>query len=237
MLKILEYAIGNDTILPYYQGIVDIKTKQIGKYESLMRIKDQTGKIHSPYPFLEIAKKSKYYPAMTQTIIKKTLSDFKDRTEEVSLNISVYDIENKDTVSMIKALLADFAEPHRIVFELTESETIEDYVKITEFISEVKKFGAKISIDDFGSGYSNFAYLAQFNADFLKIDGSIIKNIASDSLYYQVADSIKDFAKKLGIKSVAEFVSNEDIAKKVEELGIDYAQGFLYAVPKPIEEL
>lgn len=237
MLKILEYAIGNDTILPYYQGIVDIKTKQIGKYESLMRIKDQTGKIHSPYPFLEIAKKSKYYPAMTQTIIKKTLSDFKDRTEEVSLNISVYDIENKDTVSMIKALLADFAEPHRIVFELTESETIEDYAKITEFISEVKKFGAKISIDDFGSGYSNFAYLAQFNADFLKIDGSIIKNIASDSLYYQVADSIKDFAKKLGIKSVAEFVSNEDIAKKVEELGIDYAQGFLYAVPKPIEEL
>ena len=237
MLKILEYAINNDSIEPYYQAIVDIRTKQTVKYESLMRIKDQDGKIYSPYPFLEVAKKSKYYPAMTRTVVKKTLVDFAARDEEVSLNISVYDIENEDTVSMIKKSLMEFPEPKRVIFELTESETLEDYAKITEFIEEIKKLGAKISIDDFGSGYSNFAYLAKFNADFLKIDGSIIKNIASDRLYYQIADSIKDFAKKLGIKTVAEFVSNEEIAKKAEELGIDYGQGFLYAVPKPICEL
>lgn len=237
MLSILKNAIENDRIVPYYQAIVTIKSRRTTKYESLIRLIDENGKVYTPYFFLEVAKKSKYYSILTRTMIEKSLFDFEKRTEEIAINLSVEDIEDKETVAFIKNAIVNFKDPSRITFELTETEAIQDYKTITTFIKSVKELGVKIAIDDFGSGYSNFAYLAQFNADILKIDGTIIKEIATDSNSYQIAAAINDFAKRLGMKTVAEFVFNQEIDDIVKELKIDFAQGYYHAQPVPVEKL
>lgn len=237
MLHTLKNAIENDRIVPYYQAIVNVKTRCTTKYESLMRLIDENGKVYTPYFFLEIAKKSKYYSTLTRTMIEKTLFDFGAREEDIAINLSVEDIEDKETVAFIKNAIINFKEPARITFELTETEAIQDYLSITTFIKTVKELGVKIAIDDFGSGYSNFAYLAQFNADILKIDGTIIKEIAVDNNSYQIAATIHDFAKRLGMRTVAEFVFNHETDEIVKELKIDFAQGYYHAEPLPIEKL
>ncbi|MDD2384732.1 MAG: EAL domain-containing protein [Sulfurospirillaceae bacterium] len=237
MLNTLKHAIEHDRIIPYYQAILHVKTRRITKYESLIRLIDENGILYTPYFFLEVAKKSKYYSTLTRMMIEKTLTDFKTRTESVAINLSVEDIEDTATVNFIKDAVMNFPEPSRIIFELTETEAIRDYQTITSFIKVFKALGIKIAIDDFGSGYSNFAYLAQFNANILKIDGTIIKTIASDDNSYQIAAAINDFAKRLGMQTVAEFVCNKDIDDIVKELHIDFAQGYFHAEPLPIEQL
>ncbi len=119
----------------------------------------------------------------------------------------------------------------RVTFEILESEAIEDFKKIEKFISEIKRYGAKIAIDDFGSGYSNFSYLIRIHVDYIKIDGSLIHNIDVDKSALLVVETIVSFAKKLGIKTVAEFVHSSVIMDKVKELEIDYSQGFYIDEP------
>ncbi|MFA7609853.1 MAG: EAL domain-containing protein [Sulfurimonas sp.] len=120
----------------------------------------------------------------------------------------------------------------KIVFEIVESEYIEKFEDVMRFIAKVKKYNCKIAIDDFGTGYSNFEYLIKLKADYLKIDGSLIKNIDKDKNAYIVVSTIVDFAKKLGMKTVAEFVESEEIFNIVKNLGIDYSQGYYFCEPK-----
>ena len=114
----------------------------------------------------------------------------------------------------------------RVIFELLESDAIEEFKRVERFISEVKRYGAKIAIDDFGSGYSNFGYLTKMSADFIKIDGSLIKDMDVDNNAFIVVETIVQFAKKLGIKTIAEFVHSSTVMDKVKEMGIDYSQGY-----------
>lgn len=237
MLRILKNAIEYNRIVPYYQAIVHLKSNKITKYESLIRLIDEDGTLYTPYAFLEVAKKSKYYSALTRIMIEKTLFDFKHRTESVAINLSVEDIEDPQTVLFLEDAIKHFPEPSRITFELTETEAIRDYRIIIAFMKAFKALGVQIAIDDFGSGYSNFAYLSQFNANILKIDGTIIKTITTDPNAFQIAAAINDFAKRLAMQTVAEFVFDEATHESVKALEIDFAQGYYHAMPLPIEHL
>ena len=110
---------------------------------------------------------------------------------------------------------------------------IVDFEDVVEFIHTVKGFGCKIAIDDFGSGYSNFSYLSKLDVDYIKIDGSLIKNINQDHDHLFTVESILFFAHRKGIKTIAEFVEEEPIFAKMVELGIDYSQGYLFSTPQP----
>jgi EAL domain-containing protein (putative c-di-GMP-specific phosphodiesterase class I) len=124
-----------------------------------------------------------------------------------------------------------------LVLEITESESIEDYAMVKDFIDSVHFAGFQVAIDDFGSGYSNFAYLVEMQPDYLKIDGSIIKEILTDTNSRLVTESIVDIARKLNIAVVAEFVINEAIEAVLIQLGVDYAQGYFYGAPKALSEI
>jgi len=125
----------------------------------------------------------------------------------------------------------------RVVFELLESENIELYPEAEAFVEEMKELGCQIAIDDFGTGYSNFSYLVNLKVDYIKIDGSLIKNIHTDKNTQIVVETIISFAKKLGVKTVSEFVSNDVIFETVEKLGVDIVQGYYIDEPKPIERI
>jgi len=224
-------AVEDSRIVPYYQPIVDNKTNQIVKYECLARLVDQNGKILSPLLFIPVAKKIKIYNEVTKIILEKAFETFEYSEYEFNVNLSIEDIINNEVFSFIMDKLKTSGAASRVTFELLESEAIQDFKKVERFVNEVKRYGAKVAIDDFGSGYSNFSYLTQMRINYIKIDGSLIKNIDVDKPTLLVVETIVEFAKKLGIKTIAEYVHSSVIMDKVKELDIDYAQGFYIDEP------
>lgn len=233
--KRIKDAIENNRIEPLFQPIVDTKTSKIVKYEALMRMIDEKGEYLSPIHFLELAKKNKLYPKLTKIIIEKTFEIFKNIDAQVSINLSVHDVLNEDVYSTIIEKLHEYKLGDKIVFELIESDGIENYKEVIEFINEVKKTGAKISIDDFGTGYSNFEYIMKLKVDYIKIDASMIKDIDKNLNSQMVTETIIDFARKMNIQTIAEFVHSQSVFDVVKELGIDFAQGYFFGKPQKLD--
>ncbi len=173
---------------------------------------------------------------LTQKVIKKAFDYFANKDVEFSINLSLEDILHKPTIEFLKEKLEENRNAaQRLIVEIVEEEGIENYQEICDFIEKLKSYGCKIAIDDFGTGYSNFEYLMKLNVDIVKIDGSMIKYINQDLNAKIVTELIVTFAKKLNIKTVAEFVHSQEIHEIVTDMGIDFSQGFYLGVPKPIE--
>lgn len=234
----IKSALADGRIRVFYQALYNNKTQEIEKYESLVRLIEEDGKVISPFFFLDIAQRSNYYLAITKTVFDQACETFSTRDKEFSVNLSGIDIEDDYTRNhIINHLEANPSIAKRIVFELLEDENFSDYKVLNSFVTKVKSMGAKIAIDDFGSGYSNFIRLLEFQPDILKIDGSLIKHIATDEFSLNVVKTMKDFADKIGIKTIAEFVADEEIQKIIQELDIDYSQGYYIAEPLPVEKI
>lgn len=235
IIEKLRYAIKHDGIYPVFQPIYNNKTKRVTKYEALVRMRDTDGNVIPPNLFLENAKESGLYPNITRIMIEKTLVKFRDIKCEVSINLSIIDIRDKKVREFILDAVKNFPEPKRIVFELLETERINDFELINDFIDKLKKIGGKIAIDDFGSGYSNMIYLARIKSDYIKMDGSIIKELLTDEKVVQTVEVINNYSKITNQRVIAEFVSNKEIQKKIEQIGVAFSQG--YYIGKPKEEL
>jgi len=227
----LKRAIEKDMIVPYYQPIYDNITDKIVSYECLIRLIDENGKIVSPYLFLNVAKKSRLYKTLTKIMIEKSCIHFKDLDYDFSINLSVEDILDADIVDYIKEKIAQYNVAKKIVFEILESDGIENYEEVSIFTREMKGLGCRIAIDDFGSGYSNFEHLLKLNIDYIKIDGTLIQNLDKDISAQIIVETIVDFAKRLNILTVAEFVHNADVYEKVKELNVNRTQGYFLSEP------
>ncbi len=232
--KKLKDAIDADRFTLFYQGVHDADTQDIYEYEALIRIIDTDGSIISPNYFLEIAKKSRLYPHITKFVIRTIFQQLRTTPHRYSINLSVADILNSDVTSMLYSLLAQSDVGNRLIFEILESEGIENHTEISAFITKVKAFGCRIAIDDFGTGYSNFAHILRLNVDYLKIDASLIKHLDVDLSAQDIVRTIVEFSHRLNIKTIAEFVHSQDVYDECKELGIDYLQGYYLSEPKPL---
>ena len=234
----IKKALKHDKVIPFYQAIFDVD-KNIVKYETLMRIEDlnEKGEIVylSPYFFLDISVKTKQYLQLSNQIISKALKDLKKTDKQISINLSFKDILDSEFIVFLDESLKKITneDKSRVVFEILESDYISDYTLLEEFISKYRKQGIKIAIDDFGTGYSNFAHILKIRPNYIKIDGSLIKNIYSDKNSYEMVKSIIDFSKALNIRVIAEFVHSQEVFDSLVELGVDELQGFYLAEPKP----
>ncbi|XPV67841.1 MAG: EAL domain-containing protein [Halarcobacter sp.] len=231
----LMRAIDNDKIVPLFQPIIDCNTMEIIKYEALMRIESDKDDYIVPIHFLDISKENKLYSKLTLIMLQKTFDICKKTKYKFSINLTKDDMANDEIIKFIENQFKLFDFASNITFEILESEGINNYDEIISFITLVKKYGATISIDDFGTGYSNFEYLLKLNFDYLKIDASMIKNIDKDEKSQLVTKTIVEFAQRIGVKTIAEFVSNKEILSKVKELDIDYAQGYYLGEPSVID--
>ncbi len=229
----IRKALDNSGLIPYFQPIIDNKTQKVIKYEALSRLVDEDGIIHPPDKFIPTAKKIKIYDKVTKEVINKTFDTFKDNSLEFSINLSFEDIINQEIYDFIISKLKELEFGQRVTFELLESEKVKDFKKVIRFFNEIKRYGAQVAIDDFGSGFSNFSYLTKFNLDYIKIDGSLIKDLDIDTNAQLVVKTIVSFAKQLGIKTVAEYVHSSTILSTVKSMGIDYSQGFYIDKPHP----
>ena len=229
--KIIKKSILQHNVIPFFQPIYNIKLHRVDKYESLMRLKTDEDTYMQPSQFLQISKRSKLYPRLTKEIFANVTEEINSHKVEYSINLSVDDILDKETSSFILKKLEKSDVGSWLVFEILESEGIKNYKEVTKFLREIKVLGAKIAIDDFGSGYSNFEYILKLDVDFLKVDGSLIKNIDINEDMQIIAGTIVNFAKKLNIKTIAEFVHSRDIYEKIKDMGFDYAQGYYIGKP------
>ncbi|MEH6443585.1 MAG: EAL domain-containing protein [Oceanospirillaceae bacterium] len=231
----LREALSEDRVQPYFQVIVDNITGERSKAEALVRLIEPDGKVISPFFFLEAAKISRQYYQITHLMIEKSLQEIANSDMTVSINFTIEDTQRTETVLFLKQQLEKYDCADRFIIELTESEGIENYDDAIEFIRDIHSLGAKVAIDDFGTGYSNFMHLMSLNSDFLKIDGSIVKRLLDDPNAEIIVKALVNFAKDLGMKTVAEFIDSQALQDKVTELGVDYSQG--YHLGKPVAHL
>lgn len=227
----LRSALDEKRIVPFFQPIIEVSSGRILKYECLARMIDETGQPISPAQFLPVAKKIRLYRYITHCMIEQCFARFADNQYEFSLNLSCEDLLDPQLCSEIIIRLHNTDMAKRVVFEILESEGIENYESVRLFIDKVKALGCRIAIDDFGTGYSNFEHLLRLNVDLIKIDGSLIRQLDTDDNALTLTRGIVRFAGELGIKTVAEFVHSPAIYAQVKALGIDYAQGACIGMP------
>ena len=226
----LKEAIDSYNIVSYFQPIVNNQTRKIEKYESLVRLIDKDHNIISPYHFLEIAKEGKYYHEITTIVLRNSFRALFNTDIEITINLSALDMEDERTKNDFFTLLEKYkTEAHRITIELIEDEKIRNEKSTKKFIEEIKQYGVKIALDDFGKGLSNFTRIQSYQPDYIKIDGSLIRNIEHDNFSRDLVQTIVFFAKKQNIQTIAEYVENESIYNILKDLGVDYSQGHYFS--------
>lgn len=231
--KEIKEAVIEDNFVPFFQPIYDREAK-IFKYEALARLKKlEAGKISyiPPVKFLDIAVKTKYYAHISKMVIFKSLDMAKEKNVQMSINISKKDILNSEFLKELKEKIKTLGIGNQITFEITESEDISHHRYLKNFIVEFRDIGVKFAIDDFGSGFSNFSFILEVSPDFIKIDGSLIKNIDNSKNSYELVKSIVAFSHALDKKVVAEFVHSKEVFDIAYELGVDLFQGYYFAQP------
>lgn len=235
MLQILKDALAQDRIIPYFQGIYDNRQGCINMYEALIRILDDQGNMYYPNQFLSIAKEADLYETLSVVMVKKVMEMFLNKNVTVTINLNVRDIYDRDMIKMIFKYLKEEKHPENFVFELVESEEVKDYSYIKQFADSIHEYGARIAIDDFGSGFSNLMHIIRIDADIIKIDGDIIKGVCTDEKCREFLEMINDWCHHKNKEIVAEFVENKDIQKAVRDIGVTHSQGYYYAKPEPWE--
>ena len=231
-VKQLKVGFRENLFQAYFQPIVDTQTQKVHKYEALIRYITKEGVEIAPYNFINVAKKTKLYPNIIKIVIQDAFRLIKNKNKRVSVNISFDDIANEETTAFIYEILELNKEYTEFLeFEILESEEISDFNEVSKFIAEIKKFNCIVGVDDFGAGYSNFNLLTLLDIDFVKIDGSLIEKINTSKDLEIIVNTIANFSKEFKVKTVAEYVSNEDIYNKIKELKIDYCQGYYFDKP------
>lgn len=236
-VKRIRDAIRDERIEVYAQPIIDARTGVVAKYECLMRLADEDGKIYTPYFFLEAAQRARLYKDLTRIVITRSFSFFADRDEVFSINLSARDIVNVETAEMLLEQAQKTGVAPRLILELVESEGIESFEQVRCFLARARAIGCRIAVDDFGTGYSNFEYLMKLDIDYIKIDGSLIRHVDVDENSRVVAETVVGFAQRLGLSTIAEFVHSDAVKAVVEEMGVDYLQGFLLGEPMPLAKI
>jgi diguanylate cyclase (GGDEF)-like protein/PAS domain S-box-containing protein len=212
-------------------------------YELLIRMRDELGNIVMPSEFLPAAERYNLSDKVDRWVIAHALSwlrnqpDLVDRLHLCSINLSGQSMGNEDILRFILEHIDGGCVPaEKLCFEVTETAAISDLVQATRFISLLKDRGCMFALDDFGSGFSSFAYLKKLPVDFLKIDGSFVRDICNDSIDLAMVRSINEIGHVMGKKTIAEFVEDRGVLDILRSVGVDYAQGYAIGRPQPLEQ-
>jgi EAL domain-containing protein (putative c-di-GMP-specific phosphodiesterase class I)/GGDEF domain-containing protein len=213
-----------------YQPVIDSKTGTIKSYEALLRMIDDNGQVCSAGPLIPIAEKYGFINKIDIFVLESALRELELSTEvHISINVSNISVHNKEWINIARKLLINRELASRLIIELTETGVQRNLKKIAEFVEAVQALGCKVAIDDFGAGYTSFAQLKIL--DYIKIDGTFIKDIEENPDSVLFVRTLQEFARAFGVKTVAEFVETGNVAKTLIDLGVDYLQGYYFGKP------
>lgn len=241
----INEALDQGRFVLYYQDIVEtggMPRQQLGQHiEILARIADADGRLALPGAFLPAAERYSVINATDRWVVREVFEwmthPTAPRPAVISVNLSGPTISDAGFLEFVlKTLEETCVDPHRICFEVTETAAIAKLSNAVSLISRLKQRGFLFALDDFGSGLSSFAYLKNLPVDFVKIDGTFVKDIVVDPIDCAMVRSINDLGHLMGKKTIAEYVENARVLAAVRDLGVDYAQGYWIARPQPLSE-
>jgi len=240
-IDFIKEALENERLTCLYQPIFNTKTKEIVKYEALVRLidKEDPEKLISPFYFMDVIKGTSQYIKMSKLVFKHVFDTLNAYPEiEISVNVDLKDLYNNDMMNLIQTNLLTYKKTaNRLTFEILEEHEVEDYDKVEYLFKQLKAYGSKVALDDFGSGFANYSYLIRLDLDILKIDGSLIRELQNNTNAAKIVlKSIQELAVKFNYQLVAEFVSHQDIYEMVKDLDIEQSQGFYLGEPRPITD-
>ena len=247
----LNQALSEHRFCLYTQKIISIeKNSEDNRYEILIRLQDEQGKLIPPGAFIPAAERYDLMPAIDRWVIyrfftyyeqysqQQTISKSSPANTLYSINLSGASINNKPFRLFLQEQFNRFQiDPTTICFEITETAAIANLATASLFMQELKEIGCSIALDDFGSGMSSLTYLKNLPVDYLKIDGSFVKNIVNDEIDCTAVEFFNRLGQIMNLKTVAEFVEDEAILQKLKEIGVDYAQGYGIDLPIPLNPL
>ncbi len=239
----ISEALNNDRFKLYAQPICPLKNNKNDRLhlEVLVRMLDANGKLIAPNAFIPAAERYNQMLAIDQHIITKTFEHIRNQDDTelyYSINLSGNSLSDRNLSRFITdQISAHEIDPGRLCFEITETTAITNLINARHLIDEIKKLGCRFSLDDFGSGLSSFEYLKNLPVDYLKIDGSFVRDMANNKIDHAMVAAINQIGHIMDIKTIAEFVESDSIMRKLQRLNVDFAQGYAIARPAPIEEI
>lgn len=240
-VPLIRDAIANDKFKLVFQPVLDIKQNHVSHYESLIRMVGSDGRLITPNHFIPVAENMGLIHDIDLWVVSHAIDVLRDMPAHQShiamnINLSSYAFQDKALLPTLRKKLEQTGvRAERITFEITETAAIANYDQTRKMILQLRELGCQFALDDFGAGFNSFRHVKEFPVDYLKIDGSFIRNLAKDTVDQSLVRSMIDIAKTLGKKTVAEFVEDRESLELLYEWGADYAQG--YYIGKPLPEL
>lgn len=241
----IQQAIEKDNLELFQQPIVPLNRPADGlHYEILLRMPDGAGGYLSPALFIPVAERYGLMNKIDTWVVEQTLSLLEahprhvDNLSKCAINLSGLTLGDENMLSrIVQRLTLSSIPPEKICFEITETTAVINLATATDFIDSLRSIGAKFALDDFGAGMSSFTYLKNMAVDYVKIDGSFVRNMCRDKIDYASVKAIHEIASSMGKLTVAEFVSDNEIKQALTELGVSYGQGFGLGKPAPLLQL
>lgn len=240
-------AVESGRLILYGQQIGSLgrSAPAFSRYEVLLRMLDDSGRIVLPTTFIPAAERYNVMPAVDRWVIRAALSvaALNPLAPDgcrlaLSVNVSGRSLNDEQFLDFVMREIANSGvAPDRLCFEITETAAIANFAIAQRFVFMLKEMGCAFALDDFGSGLSSFSYLKNLHVDYLKIDSSFVRDMARDPIDYAMVESINQLGHVMGIQTVAEYAEDDAILEKLREIGVDYAQGFAVAAPVPLSEL
>ncbi|OOZ39479.1 hypothetical protein BOW53_11240 [Solemya pervernicosa gill symbiont] len=234
--QIINDAIQQKRIIPFFQPIYNVQEDRVDAFEVLSRIQLEDETIMGAFEFIEIAERMGVIHMLDIIVIEKAFAKLQESGYggKLFINLSPRALVLSDFIPEIRRLTEKYNIEHdRIVFEITERDTVKNMSLLEKFVNELKSDGYQLAIDDFGSGFSSFHYLKRFPIDFVKIEGDFVANMLNDPRDLALVHSISALAGDLNLYSIAEFVEDAEVLDEVRKAGITYAQGYHIGKPSP----
>ena len=234
-------ALGQDRFRLFFQKVLALSSDDREQYgEILVRMVDEQGKMVLPMAFIPAAERYQLMPAIDRWVLSATLEALSEKTPELAdisicaINLSGQSLcDDHFLSSVVDILSSSSVSPTRICFEITETAAIANLARAMRFISVLRNMGCRFALDDFGSGLSSFMHLKHLPVDFLKIDGSFVRDMVKDPVDAAMVEAINRIGHVMGIRTIAEAVENDVILTRLRDLGVNYAQGTIIARPEP----
>jgi PAS domain S-box-containing protein len=239
-LERIQEALSEKRFVLYAQPIIDLMTGEVVQREMLLRMRDSDGSstnpgVIAPGLFLPVAEEYGLITEIDHWVIDRS-TELAATGQAVEINLSCRSVSDPDLVGYIKhAMERAGADPHKIVFEITETTLVSDEAAARAFVEGLHSLGCKVALDDFGTGYGGFTYLKQLPIDFLKIDIEFVRDLRSNTASRHVVEAIVNLATSFSLKTVGEGAEDQETVDLLRELGVDYAQGFHIGRPAPLE--
>ena len=242
-LRLVREALENDGFVLYAQPILDLRTDEISRYEILLRLLDRDGGIIPPGAFLDIAEQFGLSGDIDRWVLGKATeilsnSEIMEKGISFAINLSPRTMTDKEFLELISGMPAlSVIGPVRLVMEITETAAIYNIHVAKDFLRALRGRGYEFALDDFGMGFSSFYQLKNLDVDYLKIDGSFIRNLSHDPVDKHLVQAMVDLARSLGKQTIAEFVEDQKTLDILREIGVDCAQGFHIGRPRPLDDI